>query len=293
MPIKEATRAIRRLTRSLWVRCSRDRVVDSAAQVSYYALLSLFPFLFVLALLIAWLPLDRGIRPMIEALRTVMPPPALGTIQNRLADLVEKPRPDLLVISAILSIWSASRGVDAIRRGLNRAYRLETRRGLSVILVNLAATLGALVLALICIAVILIGSRLGPALEHHFGFPRSFAAWTWLRWPATAFLATGTTAMAYAFVPDSRRSIAAVVPGAIVFGAAWMVAVGAYSWFVASSTRVAVTYGAIGNVVVLMIWIFISATLFFACGHLNAILAERRLSGERDDLHRGAERRIK
>src|SRR5476651_699748 len=98
------------------------RITGTAAQLSYYFLLSLFPFLFFLVTLAAYLPLGNAVQDMLARFNDIVPKPAMELVRAHLKDLLGTTRPRLLTLGLVFSIWSASRGVDAVRSGLNLSY---------------------------------------------------------------------------------------------------------------------------------------------------------------------------
>src|SRR5579871_6134986 len=95
----------------------RDNVSDSAAILSYYFVFSLFPFLVVLATLTAYIPGVRSsIATMLSRAHAILPPQAMGLIEQHVHGLINQPRPKLLTIGLLVTLYSASRGVDAVRR---------------------------------------------------------------------------------------------------------------------------------------------------------------------------------
>src|SRR5215469_14179541 len=97
-----------------------DNVSDSAAILSYYFVFSLFPFLFFLATLTAYIPgVKESVGTMLDRARAILPHEAMGLIDQHVRGLVSRPRPHLLTIGLLVTLYSASRGVDAVRKALN------------------------------------------------------------------------------------------------------------------------------------------------------------------------------
>src|SRR4051794_23739987 len=84
-----------------------DAVTDSAAQLSYYFLFALFPFLFFLVTLTAYLPLQGAVDELIGNLAIIMPGQALGLIKDHLKELLKNPHPKALTIGLLVAVWSA------------------------------------------------------------------------------------------------------------------------------------------------------------------------------------------
>src|SRR5262245_43780061 len=101
--------SLREFLKILYRRCEDDAIFDKAAQLSYYFLFALFPLLFFLATLTAYLPLGAAVEQLLRQLSDLMPPQAFEVVKNQLQDLVNRPRPKLLTGGLLIAIWSASR----------------------------------------------------------------------------------------------------------------------------------------------------------------------------------------
>src|SRR5438132_14129812 len=114
--------------KKLYKRWSDNAITDRAAQLAYYFLFALFPFLSFLVTLTAYLPLQGAVQELLARAGEVMPDEAMAIVQDQLQKLLTVQRPKLLTVSLLLAVWSASRGVDAIRTALNLAYDVKESR---------------------------------------------------------------------------------------------------------------------------------------------------------------------
>src|SRR3954467_14635874 len=92
-----------------------NAATDRAAQLSYYFVFALFPFLFTMVTLAAYLPVQNAIQELLGRIDPLMPEEAMGIIRAQLDSLTTQQRPRLLTFGLFLALWSASRGVDALR----------------------------------------------------------------------------------------------------------------------------------------------------------------------------------
>jgi len=120
--------SFKELCKRLYREYENNAVADTAAQLSYYFLYSLFPFLFFLAALTAYLPVRAPMDQLLDRLRPIVPGQAMELIDTHLHSLISETRPRLLTVALVVSIWSASRAVDAVRRALNLAYDVKESR---------------------------------------------------------------------------------------------------------------------------------------------------------------------
>src|ERR1700759_4996198 len=106
-------------------RYTDNAVGDRSAQLSYYFLFALFPALFFLVTLAAYLPIKGSLDELLGRLTELMPPQAMHIVQKQLTKLATVQRPHFLWVSIAVALWSASRGVDALRTALNLSYDVK------------------------------------------------------------------------------------------------------------------------------------------------------------------------
>src|SRR5438105_3898479 len=143
-------------------RIADNAVTDRASRLSYYFLFSLFPFLFTLVTLAAYLPVQGAIDELLARLDPLMPQAAMSIIRDQLTALTTQQRPHLLTFGLLLAVWSASRGVDALRTALNLSYDVkESRPWWRVQAIAIVITIATSALMLFAIAVLALGSGAG------------------------------------------------------------------------------------------------------------------------------------
>ncbi|MFP2961394.1 YihY/virulence factor BrkB family protein [Myxococcus sp. 1LA] len=260
-----------------------DSVTDIAAQLSYYLLFSLFPFLFFLVTLVAYLPFAPGaVDAMLDRVRPLVPGDALGLITGHLESLVNQPQPKLLTAGLVITLWSASRGVNALRTALNLAYDVTESRPLwkTQGLAMLVTVMGTLLIPL-SFAVFLLGGRLGLWLAGKLQLVDAFhLVWSWLRWPFTASLVMLVLALCYYLLPDVKQRFKYITPGSVLGTGLWLASTWGFTQYVEHFGQYNVTYGSIGGVMVLLLWLYISGLIFIVGGEVNAILEHASVEGK-------------
>jgi membrane protein len=253
-----------------------DHIVgSSAASLSYYFVFSLFPFLFFLATLTAYIP---GVREAAETLlgraRGVVPPEAMSVVDAHVRGLVATPRPKLLTLGLLVTIYSASRGVDAVRKALNLAYDVkESRSFLKTELIAVGLTVGGAALVLVGIAILILGGDAGFWLARQLHVAQAYVELVgWIRWPVTALAVMSCAAFGYYFLPDVEQEFRFITPGSVIGTLVWFGAVLGFGAYVSHFGSYNATYGAIGGVIVLMTWFYITGFIFLMGGETNAIL---------------------
>ena len=259
-----------------------DAVSDSAAALSYYFVFSLFPFLFFLATLTAYLPLGNSVDTLMDRMRTIMPSQAMALIDQQVHTLVSRPRAGLLTFGLFITLYSASRGVDALRKALNLAYDVkESRPFWRTELLAVGMTVGGAILTVLAVAVLVAGGYAGFWLARFLGITSEYVfLWRWLRWPVTAAVIMLAAAINYYMLPDVRQRFTFITPGSVAATLIWLGTTWGFGQYVSHFGSYNVTYGSIGGVIVLMTWFYISGFIFLMGGEVNAILEQASPDGK-------------
>lgn len=251
-----------------------DRVSLVAAGVAFYATLALFPAISMLISIYGLWFDPVTVEPQLEALRGLLPSSAYDLITERVHQLVSKPRDSLgfsLVISVALTLWSSATGVKSMLGALNLAYEeQETRNFLTYQLLAFTMTLGVILGAVVCLA-ILVGL---PAVLTALGL--SAYQSTLIRLASIGLLVLFVVfglSLLYRYGPCRRLAkMRWVTPGSLVATALWMAASALFSLYVSRFASYDATYGSLGTVVGMMMWFFVSAYAVLLGAELNAEL---------------------
>ena len=259
----------------LWARYLEVSLADAAAQLAFALLFSVFSFLFFLVTLAAYLPLQPAVNTLIRAMNAVLPPEVADVLEGHLHQLIRRPRPHLLGLGLLVAVWSASRGVDAMRVTLNRAYHVTERRiWWKAQLNSIAVTLAATLLIVAGLVAVVLGGRFGVWLFGGLGLRTEFlVVWGWLRWPTTALMVMGAMALAYSRLPDIDSRFHLVSPGSLVGALVWVAVTWGVGLWTSNVERVDLAYGSFASVMVLLTWFYLSAFAFLFGGLVNAVLA--------------------
>ena len=239
----------------------RDAQVGAfAAQAAFFILLSAIPFLVFLTAILHYVPWSEG--DLIQIL-----PAALGENLFRFLPQVS-PSAALLSLSAVTALWSASRGIVALTRGLNRMYGLtETRNYFLLRFFALAETL-ILEIALLCT---LGGAVQGEALSDATG---TDGLWREIfRTAGGFFLLTVFFVFCYTLLPDHSTRILKQLPGAAGAALGWILFTEGYTVYVEKLANFPQLYGALSNSAMLMLWLWLCLYILFLGALMNRILS--------------------
>jgi len=264
-----------RITELAWQLLREMRTDDCpAAQLAYYFLFALFPFLLFLTALLGFLPIPHLLERILALLARTMPQEAVGLIQGQVQSLVTQPRGDLVSFGVMAALWTASSAIAAIIDSLNRAYDVEDERplwkvrGLAILL-----TIGFSLFLVLSLVLLMFGPRLGTWIASAVGLGNLFQLlWNILRWPVIVGLAIVAVALLYYYAPNVEQRWRWIVPGAIVSVIAWILVSLGFSYYVNNFGTYNKTYGGIGAVIVLLTWLYLSGLFFLVGGEINAII---------------------
>ncbi len=259
----------------LWSRYLEVSLADAAAQLAFSLLFSVFSFLFFLVTLAAFLPLDPALKALMRGIHNVLPLEVAEVLEGHLRQLIHEPRLHLLGLGLAGAVWSASRGVDAMRVTLNRAYHVTERRAWwKAQLYSVGVTVVATLLILVGLVAVVLGGRFGVWLFGWFGLKTEFLlVWGWLRWPVTTVMVMGAMALAYAKLPDIDAPFHLVTPGSVAGALIWVAVTWGVGLLTADVQRLDLAYGSLASVMVVLTWFYLSAFAFLFGGLLNAVLA--------------------
>jgi membrane protein len=219
---------------------------------------------------------------LIDRLRPIVPGQAMQLIEAHMRSLVTQTRPRLLTFSLIGSIWSASRGVDAVRRALNLAYDVtESRPAWKTQTASVVMTLAGALLVLVAVAVLIAGGDVGFWIASKLDVTSEFLfMMRSLRWPVTALVIMTVAALAYYLLPDVEQDFRFITPGSVIGTLLWLITTWAFGRYVSAFANYNVTYGSLGGVVVLLSWLYLSGFIFLIGGEINAILEHASETGK-------------
>ncbi|MDQ6786554.1 MAG: YihY/virulence factor BrkB family protein [Acidobacteriota bacterium] len=263
----------------LYEKAFDEDIFSSAAQVGFYFMFALFPLLLFLVSLFGMVleKADDMRAELFNYLRQVMPGSALDLVEKTLTEVVQSSSGGKLTLGFVIALWSASAGIDSVRVALNSVYKLkETRAYWKRKLASLLLTLGIALLIFIALGIIFYGSQfLSLALgTMHLPIPSPLTLKI-LSFVVVAIVLTFTFALLYSFVPNHIPfKWNWITPGAFVAIILWVLASLGFRLYLHYFDSYAKTYGSLGAIIILMLWLYITALAIIIGGAINAILNE-------------------
>ena len=247
-----------------------------SAALAYYLLFTLFPFLIFLSSLLGLLNLD--VSEILGALQPLLPAEVLDVAEAYLEYASRTSSAAMLWFGLIFSIYFPMRAADCLMRAVRRAYHLP-RPGNHLVyrFKVLLYTVFLLVTIAVTLALATVSQRMLTFVGRYITLPLVFVElWDLLRFLMLAVVVFGAVGLLYAMAQDSRQPGRNVVPGVITSLAAWMALSAAYSFYVENFANYSLIYGTLGTMVVLMIWLYLTATVLIMGAEINDTLMSLR-----------------
>lgn len=268
----------KRVVRKTWDGISDKHLLDLAAGLSYYFILSFFPLLILAAAIVSFLPIPNLFDRVVAALAAIIPAQGMGVVRGVLKDVIQANRGSFLTIGIVGVLWSASGGFVGLISALNVAYEVpETRPFWRRRLLALQLAFGTGLLLVIGVTAMFLGPQFGEWVAAKAGLSTIFArVWPFLRWSvAIAFIVLAVELIFY-WAPNIRQRFLASLPGALVAVIFWIAASYALGLYFQNFAHFNKTYGALGAAITLMVWLYWSWFIILVGAELNNRLLKAR-----------------
>jgi membrane protein len=260
---------------------NNDRVLAVAAGVVFYGLLAIFPAITAFVSFYGLFATPATINDHVQLLASVLPPAALGIVQDQIARILANSDGKLgvaFIAGLGIAVWSANAGIKAIIDALNVVENAKEERGLiRLTMVSLGFTLGALVFLLLMVGAVVAF----PLVMSMFGLEAVTSTATWLiRWPVILVVAMASLSVLYRFGPSHEfRCWRFFSPGIVFATFAWLAGSAGLSFYLSNFADYNATYGSLGAAIGLMMWMWLTTTVILVGAELDSEIDKLRASG--------------
>ncbi len=252
-----------------------DDAMGMAAQIAFYAMLGLFPFMIFLLSFISTFPLGEKLQPLLlTALEDQMPVEAAHYVTNIVMELIPQSNQGLLSFGLLAGLWGASMAVGALITTINRAYNIRPRRNIvTQKFLAIVLTLALSGIWLLAMTIILVGPQITQIAFEWVGIAsETNTFWTSLRLPMAFLLNLIALSVLYYVAPEAKQRFCWILPGAFTSTLLWLLASSAFRVFLRNFGHYNKTYGSLATVVILMMWLWISGLLFLLGAEINSLM---------------------
>jgi membrane protein len=252
-----------------------------ASHIALSTLMALFPFLIVLTSLAGFFGSKELADQAAELLLQVWPKQVADSLSGEIHDVLTTTRGDILTIGAVLAVYFASNGVEALRIALNRAYAVvEGRRWYWLRLESIGYTLVAAFTALAMAFLIVLGPLILEAARRHIPFfiESNERILNFARYGITITALTIALFILHAWVPAGRRRFLQILPGIIFTMVASLISGVVFGQYLARFANNYVTmYAGLASVIIALVFLYFIAAIFVYGGELNASIIKSQL----------------
>jgi membrane protein len=249
-----------------------DNVLDLAAQQAYYFFFALFPALLFVIAVASFFPLQTLINDVVQMIGGFAPQAVVDILTEQMAELSRRNSGGILTFAFLVTIWSSSGAMVSIITTLNAAYDVtESRPWWKTRLLAIGLTIGIAIFILVSMFLVIAGPTVAERLAERMNLGSAFK-WTWwvLQWPVVFALVVSAIGLIYYFAPDVEQDWVWITPGSVLATVLWLVlslALRTYYQLVPNANE---TYGAIGGIMVLMLWFYCSGIALLLGAEMNA-----------------------
>ena len=260
----------------------RDEMTVYAAQASFFIVMAAFPFIMMLMTVVQLIPnlsardVESTILALIPDVRQVAP-----LVQNIIIDLYTKSPATVLSVTIVVALWSASKGMQGVERGLNRAYGCPIQRNYLVSrLVNMGYTLLFLLTCILSLLFLVFGDSIQSFLDNTFPIAADVAKniLSTRSFLAIVLLVACSTGL-YTYLPHRHLLARRQLPGALFSTFGWMLFSYGFSMYFNFFSRFSYMYGSLTAIILLMLWIYFCICILFLGAEINCHLDRLRQRG--------------
>lgn len=253
-----------------------ERFVDSninnaAIVIAYNALLAIFPTVILVGNLLPLLNLKADT--IMSYLQTAVPPTIYKTLNPLVRTFLTSGSGGIASVSALVAIWAASRGINALKRAINDAYGVDSQSAFMTRIVSIAIIF---VFAIFLVALFIFFSfgqlaleKLSPILNLPLSWLDTFRS---VKWPTTILGIFAILCLIYRFLPNAKVHWRCIFPGAVLGTAGWLLITQGFSIYVYYFAQRVLSYGALGTFIVLLFWLNYSGWTILLGAVVNASL---------------------
>lgn len=257
-------------------RYRKDTLRQTGAELSYFFILSLFPFLMLLNQVIAMFNYD--IHNLLKNFDALIPQNMLSIIYSYLASLSSSRSTGIFTFGAISTIYLASKAVQSLIRSLNIAFRVKEKLGIVRVLISFSFTLMLVLLIPISIVFSSIGRKLFEKATTFLGIGKELAhLWPYFRFLLPFGGVVLVLAILYNIIPRKGFPRRYTIVGALFATSIWVIMALGISYYTANFGNYSVIYGSLGAVMIMLLFLYWSGIIIILGGELTHILAMRSL----------------
>jgi membrane protein len=261
------------LVKRVYHEINDDEVLTRSAALAYYFVSALFPMIFFLMAMLGLFAQSHDLQSsLLNYTARFMPEDAYRLVQKTLQEIANSSTGLKLAFGLVLALWSGAGGVVSIIDALNRCYHVKDSRPFwKQRLIALGMTVAIAALTIVALTIVLYGGDIADFVGAHIGLSSvTVIAWHIVQWPIALFFVVLSFALLYFWGPDTKQQWQWITPGAVVGVLTWIGASLLFRVYLHFFNSYSKTYGSLGAVIVLLLWLYISGLAILVGGEINS-----------------------
>jgi len=265
--------------RKTFARAMKRRLMGLSAEMAYNAMLALFPAILAVLTAIGLFEesLQSTFRELANQLSEVAPDEALQLIRDFTKSINLTKNRGLFSLSFVVAIWAASGALSAAMNALDQIHEIpteEARPFWKAKLISLGLTIGSILLLVIASFLVFISDWVVRMVVHQSGLSALLTLWRLLSWPLALGIVATAFGYIYRFGPSRWNQGTPIMPGAFLAAISWAILSALFRLYVANFGNYNKVYGAVGAVIVLMLWLYMTSLVLLLGDQLNVTVGE-------------------
>ena len=262
-----------------FARAMKRRLMGLSAEMAYNAILALFPAILAILTAIGLFEdsLQQTFHNLASQLSEVAPDEALQLMRDFAKEINLTKNRGLFSLSFIVAIWASSGALSAAMNALDQIHEIpleKTRPFWKAKLISLGLTIGSFLLLVIASFLVFISDLVLQIVVDKSGASVLLTVWRLLTWPLALAIIATSSAFIYRFGPSRWSHGTPIMPGAILAAISWAILSGLFRIYVANFGNYNKVYGAVGAVIVLLLWLYMTSLVLLLGDQLNVTVGE-------------------
>lgn len=262
------------LGKRLYREFTEDEIFTRSAALSYYLFTALIPMTFFLVTVLGiFASQSEHLRTsLLSYFGSIMPPDAYSLLQKTLREISTNSSGFKLAFGLLVALWIGSGGMSSLMEALNRCYHVQDSRPYwKQKLVSIALTIAITALTVCALAIVFYGADIAQFAGARTGWSDfTVNLWRVAQWAVALGFVMSSFALIYFWAPDARQGWQWITPGSLIGVLAWIGASLLFRVYLHFYNSYSKTYGSLGAVIVLLLWLYISAMAILAGGEINS-----------------------
>jgi membrane protein len=261
-------------------RAGQQRLPGLAAEMAYNSMLALFPaILTVLTAIGLFKPLQRTFQNLASRVSEVAPIEALQLIEDFAREISTSRNSGLFSLSFVIALWASSGALSAAMTALDQIHQVpiaKVRPFWKAKLISLGLTIGTILLMILASTLVFVGDLIIRAVASQTGAlePGLLIIWQLLILPLALGMMSVAFAFVYRFGPSRWNPGQPILPGAVLAAVSWAIISGGFRLYVSHFGNYNRAYGAVGAVIVLLLWLYMTSLVMLMGDELNVTVGE-------------------